>query len=107
MPPARRLTVCKLREIICFTGAAVVTEVEVLVEEIIAVMIERLVNKSENASGAVHQLKFCKVKEHKEFCDSIEALYQSKVINSLHSDVNDKEEVCYFLKSRFPMVRRL
>ena len=61
-----------------------------------------VVNKSENASEGGHQFNFCEVKGHS---DGIEALYQSKVDNVLHSDVNDKEGVCYFLKSRLPTAK--
>ena len=50
----------------------------------------------------MHQFNFCKVKGHKESKDGREAIYQSKVDNSLHSDVNNKEGVCYLLKSRLP-----
>ena len=42
----------------------------------------------------------CKVKGHKGSSDGVDTIYQSKVDNSLHSDVNDKEGICYFLKSR-------
>ena len=59
-------------------------------------------NKSENASGGGHQFNFCKIKGPKVSSDGIEALYQSKVDISSHSDANGKEGVCYFLKSRLP-----
>ena len=57
-------------------------------------------NKFDNATRGGHQFKFCKVKGQKGSSDGVESIYQSKVDDSLHSDVNDKEEVCYFLKSR-------
>ena len=59
-------------------------------------------NKSENASRGGHQFNFCKVKGQKVSSGGIEALYQSKVDISSHSDANGKEGVCYFLKSRLP-----
>ena len=45
---------------------------------------------------------FCKAKGQKGSSDSVESIYQVKVDDSLHSNVKDKEGVCYFLKSRLP-----
>ena len=48
------------------------------------------------------QFNFCKVRGQKGYSDGVESIYQGKVDDSLHSDVKDKEAVCYFLKSRLP-----
>ena len=85
-----------------FIGDAVVTRVEVLVEEIIAVTVEVLAISLKMHQGGGHQFNFCKVKGPRVSSDGIEALYQSKVDISSHSDANGKERVCYFLKSRLP-----
>ena len=56
--------------------------------------------KFENSTRGGNQFNFCKVKRHKGSSDGIETIYQSKLDSSLHSDVNNKEGVCYFVKSR-------
>ena len=59
--------------------------------------------KSDGTSrGAGHQMSFCKTEINRESDDWIGSIYQNKVDSSLNSDSNDKEGVCYFLKSRLP-----
>ena len=59
-------------------------------------------NKFDNAARGGHQFNFCTVKGQKGSSDGVEPVYQGKADNSLHSDLKDKERICYFLKSRFP-----
>ena len=47
-------------------------------------------------------MSFCKTEINRESDDGIGSIYQNKVDTSLNSDSNDKEGVCYFLKSRLP-----
>ena len=56
------------------------------------------------ATRGGHLFNFCKIKGLKGSNDGVESIYQGKVDDSLHSDVKDKEVVCYFLKSRLPTV---
>ena len=71
-------------------GVVVIIEVEALVKEITAVIVEALTISQCNR-GWGHQFNFCKIKCHKGSSDGIEIIYQSKVDSSLNSDVNDME----------------
>ena len=63
----------------------------------------RVRGKSDGTSrGAGHQMSFCKTEINRESDDGIGSIYQNKVDSSLNSNSNDKEGVCYFLKSRLP-----
>ena len=55
--------------------------------------------------GGRHQVNFCKAQIEGRSENEIENIYQSKGDNSINSEMKDKEEVCYFLKSRLPTVR--
>ena len=52
--------------------------------------------------GGGHQMSFCKTEVNRDTDDGIGSIYQNKVNSSLNSDINVKEGVCYFLKSRLP-----
>ena len=56
----------------------------------------------DKATTVGHQFIVCKVKGQKGSSNGVTSIYQGKVDASLHSDVKDKEGVCYFLKSRLP-----
>ena len=55
-----------------------------------------------NPSRGGHQLSFCETQTNRKLNDTVESIYQSKADNSINSDSQSKDGVCYFLKSRLP-----
>ena len=58
--------------------------------------------RGNNPSRGGHQLSFCETQTNRKVNDTVESIYQSKADNSINSDSQSKDGVCYFLKSRLP-----
>ena len=58
--------------------------------------------RGNNPSRGGHQLSFCETETNRKVNDTVESIYQSKADNSINSDSQSKDGVCYFLKSRLP-----
>ena len=58
--------------------------------------------RGNNPSRGDHQLSFCETQTNKKVNDAVESIYQRKADNSINSDSQSKDGVCYCLKSRLP-----
>ena len=58
--------------------------------------------RGNNPSRGGHQLSFCETQTNRKVNDTVESIYQSKADNSINSDSQSKDGICYFLKSRLP-----
>ena len=58
--------------------------------------------RGNNPSRGGHQSSFCETQTNRKVNDTVESIYQSKADNSINSDRQSKDGVCYFLKSRLP-----